>query len=73
MDESLKFDLRLIERHLRYGLINDREYQSFLRDLKDLDGDYDEVSIEDLVPKALIARLVGGEELDAKGQSGKNK
>jgi hypothetical protein len=73
MDESLKFDLRLIERNLRSGLISDREYQAFLRDLKDLDGNYDETPIEDLVPKTLIARMVGGEELNDKGKSGKNK
>ena len=42
MVDYSKFDLRLIENNFRKGVLSDREYQAFLRDLPDLEGNYDE-------------------------------
>jgi hypothetical protein len=66
MADLFKFDLRLLERHMRHGVINDRDYQAFLRELPDMEGNFEEVSIEDLVPKNVITKLMGGEPKDAK-------
>ena len=68
-----KFDLRLIETNFRKGVLSDREYQAFLRDLPDLEGNYDETALDDLLPKGLIAKMVGGEDLDERAESKKSE
>jgi len=72
MSELLKFDLRLLERNFRFGVTSDHEYQAFLRDLPDQEGNYDETSIEDLLPKRLLAKMVGEEEPDERSKSEKS-
>jgi hypothetical protein len=72
MSELLKFDLRLLERNFRLGVISDHEYQAFLRDLPDLEGNHDEISIEDLLPKRLLTKMMGGEEQDERSPSAKS-
>jgi len=62
-----KFDLRLLERNFRNGLISEREYQSFLKDLPDLEGNLTEVSLAEIAPEA-----VGG-ETDEQGESDRGK
>mgnify|MGYP001100767985 CR=1 FL=1 len=61
MSELWKFDLRVLERNLKEGIITEKEYQAFLRELNDLEGKYDEVSLEELLPKALVKKLLGKE------------
>lgn len=69
MVDYAKFNVRLIEKNFRKGLLSDREYQAFLRDLPDLEGNYDETLWEDLLPKGLIAKMVGRENPDEREES----
>jgi len=62
MSELWKFDLRVLERNLKEGVISEREYQAFLKELKDLEGNYEETILEELLPKVLLTKLMGKEE-----------
>jgi len=62
MSELWKFDLRVLERNLKEGVISERECQAFLKELKDLEGNYEEAILEELLPKALLNKLMGKEE-----------
>lgn len=67
MADFFKFDLRLLERHLSHGVINDRDYQAFLRELPDMEGGFEETSIEDLIPEKVVTKLMGKGTKDAGG------
>ncbi len=62
--ENWKFDLRVLERFLQCGEITEKDYQSFLRQLEDLEGKYEESTLEELLPKGLINKMVGKAESD---------
>lgn len=60
--ENWKFDLRVLDRFLQCGEITEKDYQAFLRQLEDLEGKYEESTLEELLPKGLINKMVGKAE-----------
>jgi hypothetical protein len=66
MSELFKFDLRLLERHLRSGKISEREFQTYLKDLPDLENQFDEVDLEELVSGAEAGKAAAGAGKDDK-------
>jgi len=67
--ENLKFDRRLVERYLQKGLFSEKEYQSYLKKLPELEGEYEEVSFDELLPKSLIDKLMGAEKKEAEEEN----
>ena len=72
--ESWKFDRRVVERYLQRGLITEKEYQAFLKQLPNLEGEYEEVSVDDLLPESLVKKLIGEESKESEeGEKGEEK
>ena len=60
--EQWKLDARVQERFLRRGELTDKEVQSFLRSLEDLEEKAEESSLEGLLPKSYLVKLAGKAE-----------
>jgi len=73
MADLLKFDLRLIERNLKYGVVSEREYQAFLRDLPDLEGNYEETDAQEFQSKGPELNPAEAELVPEKKKPAKSK
>ncbi len=43
--KNLLFDIRLVERNLKKGVIDQKDYEKFLKGLPDMEGEYEEDSL----------------------------
>jgi len=62
-EEKIKFDRRVLERNLQKGLLKEKELKVYLKNLPNLEDEYEEVSIEELLPPSVRKKLFGEQEL----------
>jgi|GEM_PF-1394662 len=71
--ELWKLDLRILERMLAKGEVKEKDYEGFLRELRDMEGKYEESSLEELLPPGLLRKLMGKSEERDEGKESRRK
>ena len=61
-EEKIKFDRRILEKNLQKGILKEKELKEYLKNLADLKDEFEEISIEELVPPRLRKKLFGEPE-----------
>jgi len=59
--DEILYDVRLVERHIRKGLITREEVEKRLEAMKDMKDDADSIALESLVPDS-VSKANGGQD-----------